>query len=409
MKVTVSSINFAPDHAGIGVYSTDLPVFLSEHGDQVTMVTGFPYYPLWKKRKEDHGRLFATETYQGIRVLRGYLYIPQKVSALRRMLQEASFCLFAAVNFLRAGKPDVIVIFTPPFFLGFVAVVASKIWRCPLVINIQDLPLDAALALGMIRKSAFSSFMLTLENWIYRRAALVVTISDTMLKTVLTKGVRPEKTALVPNWIDVQKHSAKAAPGKFLSRQPEMRGRFSVAYAGNLGIKQGVELLLKLAEDVKADPRFWFFVIGDGADRPRLEGIASKMGLTNVTFLPFMSQEDYYAMLADVDLIFVAQRSGAGNNFFPSKLLGLMAQRKPLLVAADPDSELAITISQAGFGLVTDYGDVAALRRSLEVFASDKDRLAAFGDKGAQAVARFDRSAVLKSWRDRIAQLVSKR
>ncbi|HTH48839.1 MAG TPA: glycosyltransferase family 4 protein [Candidatus Limnocylindria bacterium] len=406
MKVTVSSINFAPDHAGIGVYSTDFPAYLAEAGDQVTMVTGFSYYPAWKKRKEDCGRLFASEVYQGIRVLRGYLYVPQKVSALRRMLQEASFCLFAFINLLRAGKPDVIVIFTPPFFLGFVALMASKIWRCPLVINIQDLPLDAALALGMIRKSAFSSFMLTLENWIYRRAALVVTISDTMLKTVLTKGVQPERTALIPNWIDVQKHSVRAPSGKFLAGQPQMRGRFTVAYAGNLGVKQGVDLLLKLAEAVKADARFWFFVIGDGADRPRLEEMAAKMGLTNVTFLPFMSQADYYSMLADVDLIFVAQRSGAGNNFFPSKLLGLMAQRKPLLVAADPDSELAVTISRSGFGLVSDYGDVAALRQSLETFATGEGRLAAFGDKGREAVARYDRSSVLKAWRDRIARLV---
>ncbi len=406
MKVTVASINFAPDHAGIGVYSTDFPVYLTENGDQVVMVTGFPYYPHWKKRREDHGRLFASEIHRGIRVLRGYIYIPSKVSAARRMMQETSFCLFAALNLFRAGKPDVIVVFTPPFFLGFVAVIASRVWRCPLVINIQDLPLDAALALGMIRKSAFSGFMLMLENWIYRRAALVVTISDTMLKTVLAKGVRPERTALVPNWIDVKKHSVSAAPGAFRKLRPEMHGRFSVAYAGNLGIKQGVELLLKLAEDLKADSRFWFFVIGDGADRPRLEKIAAAMGLANVTFLPFMSQEEYYSMLADVDLIFVAQRSGAGNNFFPSKLLGLMAQRKPLLVAADPDSELAFTIAQGGFGLVTDYGDVPALRKSLETFASSRELLSAFGGKGAGAVAKFDRSTVLKLWRNRIAQLV---
>ena len=99
MKILVSSINFAPDHSGIALYSTDLPVFLAEQGHTVTVVTGFSYYPSWKKRSEDIGKFFAKETYLGVKVLRGYLYIPNAVTTIKRILHELSFSFFAFLNF----------------------------------------------------------------------------------------------------------------------------------------------------------------------------------------------------------------------------------------------------------------------------------------------------------------------
>lgn len=405
MKFTVTSINFAPDAAGIAVYSTDFPIFLVECGDNVTMVTGFSYYPQWKKRPEDKGRLFAREEHRGVQVFRGYLYVPQMASAFRRMIHEATFCLFAGVNLIRAGRPDAIVVFTPPFLLGIMGLAASKLWRCPFVINVQDLPVDAALSMGMIRKSKFSSLMLAIEGWIYRRASLVVTISESMMGNILSKGVQPERSMLVPNWIDVSKHSALASRGNFLGKHPQAKGKFVVAYAGNLGVKQGLDLLLDLAYQLKDDSRFYFFIIGDGADKTRLQDIATNRALQNVAFLPFMGPVDYKNMLVDVNVVFVAQRSGAGNNFLPSKLLGLMAQQKGLLVATDADSELALAIHRGKFGLVSKYGDIDELKQNLEVLAARPDLLRELGENGLRAVQEYDRQPILSDWRKRIIAL----
>jgi colanic acid biosynthesis glycosyl transferase WcaI len=407
MRVLISSINFAPDHAGIGVYSTDFPLYLAEMQHEVTMATGFSYYPTWEKRAEDSGKWFESETYQGVSVLRGYLYVPKKATAVKRLIHELTFCFFAGINMFRAKRPHVIVIFTPPFFLGFSALLVSWIRRCPLVVNIQDLPLDAALALGMIRPSPVSRILLRLESWLYRKADLVVTISDSMMENVLAKGVAPEKTQLVPNWIDVEKYSKTHQSGLFRSQYPQSAGKTCVAYAGNLGVKQGVDLLLKLAQAQVADPSYYFFIIGDGADKVRLQEMAAEMRLPNVTFLPFFSPDDYLAMLADVEIIFVAQRSGAGNNFFPSKLLGLMAQRKALLVAADEDSELAKKIHEFRFGLITKYGDVAGLVENLRRLGGDAGLRRELGENGYKAVQTYGRNEVLASWSRRIEKVVA--
>ena len=404
MKVLIASINFAPDHSGIGVYSTDFPIYLAERGKSVTMVTGFSYYPAWRKLPEDRGRLFATETYRGVRVLRGYLYVPRKVSTLARLVHEATFCLFAFLNCLRAGRQDVVVVFTPPFVLGLVGRVVAWLWRCPLVINAQDLPLDAAAALGMVKPGLFSRVLGWLERMIYRSADDVVTISSGMRDILLAKGVATDKCGIVPNWIKIGPRPEES--GGFFGDFPVSSGRFRVGYAGNLGIKQGVESLLKLAKALEGDDRFWFFVFGDGADKDRLLGVAEKLKLTNLTFGPLLDPSAYGRMLAEVDVVFVGQRSGAGNNFFPSKLLGLMAQAKPLLVSADPDSELSQSVRKWQCGSVAAFEDTDSLARNLSELAADECTLRLLGSNGAEAVKAFERGKVLADWRERIGRIV---
>ncbi len=404
MKILVASINFAPDHSGIGVYSTDFPRFLAEREDEVTMVTGFSYYPAWKKLPQDRGRLLATETWNGIRVLRGYLFVPRRVTTAARLWHEATFCFFAALNFLRAGRHDAVVVFSPPFLLGWVGKIFATLWRCPLVVNVQDLPLDAATSLGMVGRGWFSRTVSALERWVYRVADQVATISQGMVDSLRAKGVAPRKLELVPNWIDVA-DCKKYPSGNFRARHPGFEGKFLVAYAGNLGVKQGVDCLLRLAKAVESDGRFHFLLIGDGADKPRLLSIADELSLKNTTFLPLLGPLDYRAMLADVDVVFLAQKRGAGDNFFPSKLLGVMNQSKPLLVAADAGSELARSVRKWQCGLVADPDDVVALARHLSELADYGALRRTLGQNGRREVEAFDRGRVLGAWRERIRRL----
>lgn len=407
VKILVASINFAPDHSGIGVYSTDFPKFLVERGEEVTMVTGFSYYPAWRKRPEDRGRLFATETWKGIRVLRGYLFVPRRVTTAARLWHEATFCFFAALNFLRAGRHDAVVVFSPPFLLGLVGKIFSVLWRCPLVVNVQDLPLDAATSLGMVGRGWFSRTVSALERMLYRGADQVATISRGMVDALRAKGVAADKLALVPNWIAVKGECS--ASGEFRRAHPEAEGKFLVAYAGNLGVKQGVDCLLCLAKAVERDRRFHFFLIGDGADKPRLLAMADELCLENTSFLPLLGPANYRAMLTDVDVVFLAQKRGAGDNFFPSKLLGVMAQGKPMLVAADPASELARAVEDWKCGRVESPEDIPKLSQRLEELAVDTELRALLGQNGRREVEAFEREKVLNDWRDQIRQLAEKR
>ncbi len=109
-----------------------------------------------------------------------------------------------------------------------------------------------------------------------------------MIGNVKDKGVREERIKLVPNWIDVK----KAAVGKkkgCLFPSIACSGKFTVAYAGNIGIKQGIDVLVRVAKELENNPNIHFFIIGEGADKQRMLDLAKELGITNITFLPFLN------------------------------------------------------------------------------------------------------------------------
>ncbi len=303
MKILVTSINFHPEHSGIALYATDLPVFMAEQSHEVTMVTGFPYYPRWKKRPEDVGKLFSCEVFKGVKTLRGYLYVPRKATTLKRILHELSFAAFATLNFLRAGRQDCIVVVSPPLLLGVIGVLFKWWWRAKLVFHIQDLQPDAALSLGMVKPGLLIRTLLRIESFVYRHSDWVATITQGMLARLIEKGVPREKLGLCYNWIDVASAGWRRMPGRFRSKHPFAAEKLLVAYAGNIGVKQGVEVLVETAALMQSDPRTHFFIVGDGAERARLSCWAEEKRLRNLTFLPFLSQDDYFDMLEDIDIL----------------------------------------------------------------------------------------------------------
>jgi colanic acid biosynthesis glycosyl transferase WcaI len=136
-------------------------------------------------------------------------------------------------------------------------------------------------------------------------------------------------------------------------------------------------------------------IAGDGADKERLQKLAAEKKLTNLTFLPFLSQPDYFDLLQDVQLSFIAQRKGTGDVFFPSKLLGIMAMSKPVLISADTESELACFVRKCNSGLTVDAGDVDQLAASVRRLYEDPNLLKELGKNARKAVEQFDREVVL--------------
>jgi colanic acid biosynthesis glycosyl transferase WcaI len=395
MKILVASINYYPDHSGIALYSTDLAVYLAEQGHEVSVVTGFPYYPNWRKRAEDQGRLFRKERYRETTVHRGYLYVPARVTTARRLIHEATFGVFALFNWLRIGRQDRIVVLSPPLILGLLGIVFKFLWKSKLIFHIQDFQLDAALSLGMMRANPVVRVLRYLERWIYSRSDLIATISEGMFEHLLKRGLSRDKLGLFYNWIDLREFGRPRTAGKFLSKFPMFQGKTLVAYAGNIGIKQGLEVILKIAERSAGNSNLHFIIIGDGAYKAKLMEAAHKNPRSNLTFLPFMPTAEYYDMLTDVDIVFVSQKSGCGDIFFPSKMLGIMALAKPVSVVADPASELAKVIEKAGCGLVASPAEDNKMYENILTLARSKELRKQLGEQGARWVKCYDRECIL--------------
>jgi colanic acid biosynthesis glycosyl transferase WcaI len=296
---------------------------------------------------------------------------------------------------MRAGRHDCIIVISPPLLLGLVGVAFKWLWKARLVFHIQDLQPDAAISLGMVKKGLMTRFLLWIEGLVYARSDHVATITEGMRKRLLEKGVPSEKLGLYYNWIDVAAAGKARETGRFRSQHPALKEKWLVAYAGNIGIKQGVDVLVELAEAMRADDHLHFVIAGDGADKQRLQELAAGKKLGNLTFLPFLSQPDYFDLLQDVQLCFIAQRKGTGDVFFPSKLLGIMAMSKPVLISADMESELARFIRKRNSGLTVDSAEVGQLAASVRRLFADPKLLKELGENAREAVKEFDREAVL--------------
>jgi colanic acid biosynthesis glycosyl transferase WcaI len=403
MRVVVWGINYAPEFTGIAPHTVALCEFLHARGHDVEMVTSFPYYPTWTKRPEDRATLYRTNTVNGVRVHRCWHFVPPRVSALKRIVHEASFVFTSTLKILTLPRPDVYVIVSPPLLLGSAGWLVGELKGAPFVFHVQDMQPDAAVGLGMLRAGWFIKALYALESFAYRSATRVSGITQGMLVKFRRKGVPEGKLIYFPNAIELS-DSQLVRRGEFRARNGFAADEFLAVYAGNLGVKQGLDVLIAAAQLLR-DRRIRIVICGDGAQRDVIAEQIRTLQLPNVTLLPLQKGDEYTALLTDADLCFITQQSGSGNSFFPSKLLGLLAQSKPVITVADPESELAEATVQGGFGLNIPPGRPQELAAVLDEIASDPQRLQRYGAAGRVYVQQFDKTHVFESFLEELQAL----
>ena len=397
MRIIVWGINYAPEFTGIAPHSVALCEDLRARGHDVEMVTGFSYYPTWKKRPEDHSRLYRTDGINGVTVRRCWQFVPERVSALKRIIHEASFIFTSLLRILSLPRPDVFVVVSPPLLLGVAAWLAGAIKRAPFVFHVQDMQPDAAVGLGMLRAGWFTKTLYAFEAFAYRHAARVSGITQGMLRSFRAKGVPESKLIYFPNAIALAQESDVPSRGEFRRQHGFPEDEFLAAYAGNLGVKQGLDVLIDAAQLLR-NRKIRIIICGDGAQREALTAQVASLRLPNVTMLPLHAGRDYVALLTDVDLCFITQQAGSGNSFFPSKLLGLLAASKPVITVAAPSCELALSLLEGGFGINVPPGEPAEVAKVLDAVADNPERRKQFGLAGRKYVEQFEKQRVFDSF-----------
>jgi len=397
MRVLVWGINYAPEQTGIAPYNTALCEHLRAHGHDARMLTTFAYYPAWKKQPGDRGRLFRTDVIEGVPVHRCWHYVPAKVSSLKRILHEGTFVTLSALRLFFLPRADVLVVVSPPLLLGAAAWFVTRFKRMPSLFHVQDLQPDAAAGLGLLKDGWFMRSLYWLEAFAYRKAARVGGIMPGMLAAFRQKGVPESKLVYFPNGAHLLAPEDLPAPGAFRQRNGFRPDDFLVVYSGNLGVKQGLDILLDAAGLV-TNPRVQFVICGEGARRDVLARRIATERLPNVRLLPLQPEREYHELLVDADLCVITQQRGSGKFFFPSKLLTTLAFARPVLSVADAESELARAIRQGRFGANVGPGEPTALARAIEELAGDPSARQQAGQAGREYVRQFEAGTVLREF-----------
>ena len=398
MRIIVWGINYAPEITGIAPHNVALCEFLSRHGHEVEMVTTFSYYPAWRKRVEDKGLFYRCDVLNSVPVHRCWHYVPARVSAWKRIAHEATFVLTSTLRILFLARPDVYVVVSPPLLLGAVGWLVAKIKRRRFVFHVQDLQPDAAVGLGMLRPSLFTRALYALESFAYKKATRVSGISDEILNAFRRKKVPEEKLILFPNTIVLPEPSQLPPPGQFRSKNGLAADEFLAIYAGNLGVKQGLTILLDAAELLPLDEKIRIILCGDGAERDSLAREIERRKLRKISMLPLKFGRDYQELLIDADVSLITQQSGSGNAFFPSKLLVTLAHSSPVITVADDESALAVAVASGNFGTNVRPGNASQLAETFCHLAARSDQLRIWAVAGREYVKRFEQEPVMEKF-----------
>ena len=403
MRLLIHGMNYAPELLGIGRYTGELGAYLASRGHQVTVLTAAPYYPQWRVREDYRPQRWRREWLDGVEVLRAPQYVPGRVSGLGRLLQECSFgasCLYWWSTCLLQRPWDAMVAVCPPMTSGLVPGLLARPLAVPLLIHVQDLQLDAARELGILRQPLLLAGLTWLELHLFRQARAVTTISRSMAARLAAKGVPPARLQVLPNWADLD----KVRPGPRLNalrRELGLTSETVVLYAGNLGEKQGLEVILEAAALTRGKPSIRYLIAGEGAARDRIKLRAQDLGLDNLTFLPLQSNSRLPLLLAAADLHLVVQRQKAADLVMPSKLTNIMAAGRPFIATAGQGTELARVTSESRAGLVVPPEDGRALAQAVLGLAGDPGARKEMGVRARRyAEAFWDRERILRQWEE---------
>ncbi len=371
-NVVILSLIFSPDNVSTAQIMAGLAEDLKKGGCGVKVVSTTPHFHRDPSLEAEQPLRWAfwpfvkKSDYHGVRVY--HVPMPDKsIWPPLRLLSWIWFHIVSTFVCLFVGKIDVLIACTPPLTIGLGAWLVGVLKRCRYVFNVQEVYPDIAVNLGYMKNRLVIRFFQWLERFIYRHAAAVTTITPAMYEKIVGRVADKGKVRLIPNYVEVEEVAQE--------RDPSER-RFTVTYAGNMGVPQNLGVLV---EAVRGMPDVRLLFVGDGGDRKRLEKLAE--GMDNVEFRGYRPLSEMPGVYAESDLLYVGQDAQAASDGIPSKIYRILGARKPLVVVAPPDGDLASFVRASGGGLATTDAGLADTIRQMRTMD-----LAAMGEAGYRYV-----------------------
>jgi colanic acid biosynthesis glycosyl transferase WcaI len=408
MKILVLGINYWPEQTGIAPFTTGRSEYLAACGHEVIVCTSLPYYPEWRIAPGYKGRFHMREERNGVTILRSRIYVPHRVNSLRRVVHESSFIVTSSLSALNQRRPDAVLVVSPPLGLALPAVILSRRWSIPYVFHAADLQPDTAVDLGMLPGGPLVRGLYALEQLAYRNAALVSTLTEPMRQRIISKGIPPDKVKLFSDWAAPELFRiAPEDKGAGFRRAQGLDHSLLVVHSGNMGLKQGLDVVLGAAELSRSDAGIDYLLVGDGAAQTSLKDRARARSLSNVHFMPLKPHSEFMDLLAATDVALITQQRVVADIVFPSKTLTLMAAGRPVVASVNAESEVARVVRAAGAGVVVEPENPFALSDAVKTLRSNSGERHTMGLCAREyARTRWDRSRILAETAAQLEALV---
>jgi colanic acid biosynthesis glycosyl transferase WcaI len=408
MKILIYGLNYAPELTGTGKYTAEMAEALAGRGHEVRVVCAPPYYPEWKVAEGFSSWSSSRETLRGVRLWRAPLWVPERPSGMKRLVHLASFAA-ASLPWLIAHalwRPDVVMTIAPSLLNAPAALALSCLTRARSWLHIQDFEVDAAFDLGLLRSERAGRMALAVERWLMQHFDIVSTISEKMMDRALKKGVAATNVFHLPNWVDIQSIFPLDRPSAFRSELGIAGDAKVVLYSGNMGAKQGLDVLADAAASMAAREDIVFVFCGNGATKAELQQRCA--ALPNCRFMCLQPVERLNELLNLADIHVLPQRGDVADLVMPSKLTGMFASGRAVVAMAQPGTELFDAVSTRGVSVPPENAE--ALASAIAMLADDPGMRARFGAEGRFfAEERLSPVAVFSRLEDKLMTLTGAR
>jgi colanic acid biosynthesis glycosyl transferase WcaI len=349
----------------------------------------------------------SREIINGVTVYRTWSTRFDRTNLLPRAANYLTYLAECVVRALGVGKVDLVICMTDPPMVGDVGVVVARRNRAPLLVISEDVFPEVAVEVGRLTNPLLVNVLARLISFYVQRAEAIVAIGPVMRERLIEKGADASRVSVISNWVDTSEIHPQPKANAW-AKAHGLDGRFVVMHSGNVGHAHNLDNLVRASTFLRDLDDLVIPIVGFGARHVALAELAERLDADRVRFLPYQPRDVLHQSLAAADVHYVGLTKGLSGFVVPSRVYGILAAARPMIVAADADSETARIVSEVECGVLVppDRPDLlAAAIRDVRERRLDLERMGALGREFVEREA--DRSVSLGRYRELVDRLTA--
>ena len=385
----------------------ELAVRLQQLGVNITVLTAMPNYPQMKIYSGYEGKTYMYEDISGLRVHRSSIYVSKSKSIIARLRNYFSFVISSAMTGnKKLGNFDFLLCESPPLFLGYSARYLARRKKAKLIFNVSDLWPESAEKLGVVTNRRLLKLAYNLEASLYKRSALVTGQTQGICQNI-NERFPAVKTYWLPNGVDLAYYDpSRTGKSNWRNEQGFAETDIILAYAGIIGIAQGLEIILEAAQEFRNRPAIKFILIGSGPEKEKLLRQKLTARLDNIYFIDAVSKKEMPHILNSINAAIIPLKKldlflGA----IPSKIFENLAMEVPVLLGVDGEAR-ELFIEKGKCGIYVEPGQTHSLVKGIHQLVNDPALAKELGQNGRKFVQEFfNRETIAQRFYEQLRQL----
>jgi colanic acid biosynthesis glycosyl transferase WcaI len=327
-------------------------------------------------------------------------WTPVKTALIRRMIGMVLFSIkifFATLK--HVNKNDVVLCVTTPFTLPYVVTLATKLRGASAIVLIYDLYPEALVMAGLVKSGSLVAKTIRFANGLLFGALdFIVTIGRDVEALLLNyKAVDSRQIEFIPNWA-LLPVGYREVTGENAFRHP-YADKLVVGLSGNLGFTHSAGTVYEAARLLEDRKDIHFLLSGWGSQWQQLTERYAQNPLENVTLIDRVPESELEQFLSAADVWIIPYRRNIAGVSVPSRIYNLFAVGRPVIVAAETNSEAAMMLKEYDIGWVVRPEDPPDLAEAIRSAAANREATLAKGRRAALAAQHYTCDHALASYR----------